>query len=510
MINNLSQESDIRNRDFAHVFSRLIKTAGLKNAVLAMALGYDVSYISKWMGGKTLPAEKSMGIIARQTAELCISELTDVNLDHLESELETKFDRNDISGSIENLLLSSYEATRFGNIESLVQKNNVSQRSKETTGVIQYSSICDIEKSVNLLVESFGRRNLGMIDFLSLEKQSRLLLARIEKGHFVFKEKDKNIQYDLIISIDEENYPKGRIGVYDSIFIIHMLTSLSSISFKLYNSSAAAGAFYYVADDEFFATGGLINNGSSVVGLSYGKQAEQAEDLKKYLEQFTIEDRLIFRSTSIEEMTRTNEYAKSLISTNVRWLLGHITEFLLPKNVFEKLLSDLADNTELKEKRKLAESDIENFRKLYTLADSVIRQEGCHTLIYESALSELACSGEVDFYNNKMILDKEQRKQVLQHILEIDTLRLVDGGFSTDFRYITNPCVFFSDSICYVRLENGRYEDNILVLSDRAVRNMFGSFCEEIWCNCPDVVISDENLVKDKVWHYTRQTEFID
>ena len=47
-----------KNR-FSYLLERLMLAADLKNYTLAMELQYDVSYISKWVSGKVLPAEKS-------------------------------------------------------------------------------------------------------------------------------------------------------------------------------------------------------------------------------------------------------------------------------------------------------------------------------------------------------------------------------------------------------------------------------------------------------------------
>lgn len=46
-----------KNR-FSILLERLMGTVNLKNATLAAELQYDVSYISKWINGKTLPSEK--------------------------------------------------------------------------------------------------------------------------------------------------------------------------------------------------------------------------------------------------------------------------------------------------------------------------------------------------------------------------------------------------------------------------------------------------------------------
>ena len=47
-----------KNR-FSQLLEQLMNLGEIKNAALAKALQYDVSYISKWVSGRMLPAEKN-------------------------------------------------------------------------------------------------------------------------------------------------------------------------------------------------------------------------------------------------------------------------------------------------------------------------------------------------------------------------------------------------------------------------------------------------------------------
>lgn len=47
-----------KNR-FSILLEHLMATAELKNSILAKAVQYDDSYISKWISGKLLPTEKN-------------------------------------------------------------------------------------------------------------------------------------------------------------------------------------------------------------------------------------------------------------------------------------------------------------------------------------------------------------------------------------------------------------------------------------------------------------------
>ena len=118
-------------------------------------------------------------------------------------------------------------------------------------------------------------------------------------------------------------------------------------------------------------------------------------------------------------------------------------------------------------------------------------------MIYNRALVDFVLSGEMDFFNHKVILSPEQRKKTLMHIREMikkinsRKLKIIVDGFSDDFKYITNPCMFLSDSLDYLRLENQQYENNIMLSKDEYLRRILDVFFENIW-NCNENVFDAE------------------
>ena len=54
---------------FSVFLRELMVRANVKNAALSNALQYDVSYISKWLSGRSLPAEKGVDKISAGIAQ---------------------------------------------------------------------------------------------------------------------------------------------------------------------------------------------------------------------------------------------------------------------------------------------------------------------------------------------------------------------------------------------------------------------------------------------------------
>ena len=76
---------------------------------------------------------------------------------------------------------------------------------------------------------------------------------------------------------------------------------------------------------------------------------------------------------------------------------------------------------------------------------------------------------------------------------------MVKEGFSDDFKYITNPCIFLSSATSYLRLENKLYCDNLLLIEDDTAKQIFDTFFQKIWDDCRDVMIADHSEIIQKL-----------
>ena len=67
------------NMEFGKNIEKLIQFSGQKNYSLAKELGYDVSYISKWISGAMLPASKNIKNICEKTAKFVVDNATEIH-----------------------------------------------------------------------------------------------------------------------------------------------------------------------------------------------------------------------------------------------------------------------------------------------------------------------------------------------------------------------------------------------------------------------------------------------
>ena len=451
--------------NFAERLQYLLHITNTKNSTLAKAVQYDLSYISKWLSGKMLPSEKNV--------EEVIEHITTCLIEMGEEKLKEEYgcSGEELKKRLSDDLRTVYNKCRVKDKEDYF---------------LATRPIAEVISSIDKRI--LDRSSVvAVLDILSLPHENRLVLAGIKDGHFSYGV--QNTEYSMVISLHSGDC------VYDAIFLIHMLTSFSGMNFKLYNDAAAGGKFIYCLDES--AVSGFLFPGSkelvSVGELGNGKKIRQS------VEPLLDQEKLIFKKTTMQDMIDHHDYIRSMFSSPVRWLIGHAMELLLPEEVFEELVKDRKDRDEC--------------RKLYRLSQSVLSNSQTKVMIYESAIAGLAVDGELDFYNEEVLLSPKQILCCLDYYAKLTDMgadiRLIEGGFSSDFRYITNPCLFLSDAVCYVRLENHRYENNILVINDRESKELFDRFYDTVWTDRPDVVTGDKEKIRRKMEHFCTSAEIL-
>ena len=73
----------MNEKEFGKLIEKLIYFSGQKNYSLATELGYDVSYISKWINSTMLPSAKNIKNIIKITSNFIVDSSSDSSLDDM-------------------------------------------------------------------------------------------------------------------------------------------------------------------------------------------------------------------------------------------------------------------------------------------------------------------------------------------------------------------------------------------------------------------------------------------
>ena len=217
----------------------------------------------------------------------------------------------------------------------------------------------------------------------------------------------------------------------------------------------------------------------------------------------TDPDKKLFFKTTMDELLLSHQYIQTLLSQNTRWLIGHITEQFISPELFHKLSAKYFENELLLEAR-----------RAYHLSANAIQTNQVQIMIYGLALMQFALSGELDFFNHKVILTPEELHHEFEYLqslfqqIDDSHLRMINEGFSDDFTYITNPYICLSSSIGYLRLENKHYKNNLLLIRDEHMQKSLDAFFDTIWNYNPAIVISDKETIMQRVDTLIKATTF--
>ena len=466
---------------FGSELERLLLLTEIKNATVSEALNYDVSYISKWTTGKAIPSAKNIDKICSVVSELAVTNGSDEGIESLLSQYGVE-NRTVLAEAIKETLVGAYaDATGKFN-ESKYMNNAVFKAAPKG----MYSLLVDYEDAID---KKQPMEIAVMADIFSLDHESKLKMAGIQDHRFIIKDKKDDVKLSYVIDL---NSLDGN-SVYDVLLLTHMMANFSRTDFRLYYSDLAAGKLM-ISVKEKFAGVSLLGRNHQFMCTTSTRDRMAVEEIYNSIRDSIEQDKVLFFATDMKSLLESYEYLQTLISQDTRWLIGHITEHFVSPELFAELKEQgFADNPQATQEAERA----------YIVASNAIRNNQLRMMVYSSAFVDFALSGELDFFNQKVVLTPQQRKRELMYIRELlqsmdgEHLKMMNGGFSDDFKYVTNPCMFLADSLDYLRLENLQYENNLMLIKDNRARQIFDIFFENIWTyEHMNMVSNHEEIIK--------------
>ena len=204
---------DDKNR-FSILLEHLLEVAEVKNYTLAKRLQYDVSYISKWVSGRMLPAKKTEKRVMEGISACVVDEATDDG---------------------RNLLLREYSVSIPSDLKAAIYDNLIAEYDylQEELNMLQY-----LTKMAHPVLRRVSQLDIvAVMDLMEMAREYRLKVANLQNGQLVDQRSYDNVYFKLMIDISREKWDP----IYDAALMINVLTNFSHIHFKLFGSTAAAG-----------------------------------------------------------------------------------------------------------------------------------------------------------------------------------------------------------------------------------------------------------------------------
>ena len=237
-----------KNR-FSVLLEHLTSMANLKNYVLAKAVQYDESYISKWISGKSLPTEKNHEIILQNISQCIVEALTDDNRDTFLEEYQIS-DVSNLQKAIYDHLESEY---------TYVKELQVTTGSKVATKISYYPELTldqFIFKMKHPSLRKVQSLNIyAMVDILNVDTNYQLLIAEFNSMHNDRGLVLPGVHFSLMIDLESSSDNP----VYTAGFLMNLLSNLSNIDFNLYCGTQAQKKMVFAIKDIYSLSGMLVD-----------------------------------------------------------------------------------------------------------------------------------------------------------------------------------------------------------------------------------------------------------
>jgi len=480
---------------FSDLLKHLMAVAKLKNSVLAKALRYDESYISKWVTGALLPTEKVSEKLFREMSHCIVQSLDDEGRENLYSEYQVQRER-DLEGAILDNLTAEYEymlrQKDTGSTSSIAAGTYYPELTMlQFMGKMRHPALRQV-KSLDVILAA---------DILMLDPQYQLILPDISNNdrtnvaQFSFP----GVRFSLLLNLDlpDINNP------HYVLFIQNLLTSLANIDFQLYSSPQSRGKIIF-AIKKAYALSGLILDKSHCFSVTATEDPKHCDILYDKLRSLCNRDQLVVRHTTFPEMVQANEYMQYIFSRNQRWVIHHATEHILSDELFlETAISYCKSHPEM---------EPETLMKIRRASSRIHQNAHITALVHEDGLKNFVITGVVDFFGTKVIIPASRRLECLERILSFHESnpqirsRIIRHETSAPPHSLPYPTLFLSDSFSYLRILRTAPTCDLSVLCDVKVRNLFLNYFDTLADNTE--VCSD--TLQDTVQYLMQMVQILD
>lgn len=498
----------MKNITFGNLIEKLLYISNQKKSSLAKFIGYDVSYINKWILSTYLPSSKRINEICKNISDFIIQSLDESGLINLIDYFEIPSDSSKeyISQYIETILKEVYLDTINLNNKS-VQNLPKSTHSEEyynsfsmvkpniiyNTFFNELNNMSDKENSLEILIS---------LNLMYLNHKDKIALSDLKEFLYKISKKTK-VKASFLIGLggDDKNN-----DVINTLLGINLIATYPSLNFKIYNCKVNSNTVVFAIKDKFLSTNIFFEEGECLFTTS-SKDRRLVEEFYSNLK-YTLKNKgnlLCYRKDS-SSMIEDQTYIQYIMNNDLRCLLGSINEFFMPPDLFMEIAQKLFGHN-----KKI----INELQKINLFLHNVTYKSKLRVLIYESELRKYMSSGKLHFFNTPVTLTFKERERHIEYIEKILTesndveIRLVDGDFVDDFKNKENPSLYLSRNLKFTKVHPDSGKNDYFIISDTEFKNMCTDLFDKLWNTRTDIVISNKEEMLDRIARSISYTRLI-
>ncbi|MBC5995531.1 XRE family transcriptional regulator [Romboutsia ilealis] len=493
----------MKNITFGQLLDKLLYLSNQKKSTLAKILGYDVSYISKWINGKNLPTQKSISDVCKRTSEFIVNSLTPITMQDLKGyfEIDDDVDTNSIlSKYLEENLKESYIFTAQKNIPNIHSRTHWEDNYNSMMHINPRLRKQYLSKDMYSFLNKSNKLDLIIsANLYRLNNSDRMAISDM-KDQLAELEDNVKVRARLLMGFEGEHEDV----IFNTILIINMITKYPDMDFKVYNCEVDSNSIMAVVKDSIFHMA-IFNKDKQCLLTNMSKEKRIIDEMYYSLDEMVKNQGkpIIDRKTSIE-MIRDKKFTQYIMNQDLRLLLGSISELFMPYDLFNEVASLVfGDDDEV----------LDELKKINMFLQNVTYTSKLKVLIYESGLESYISSGKLNFFNIPVELTFEQREKHINHIEKIITesenveIKLIDGNFVEGFKEDENPSLYLSKTLKIMKINPQSRINDYAIIRDSEFKNICDIFFDSIWEN--EIVVDDKYDVLERMKKYLAYSKII-
>lgn len=338
---------------------------------------------------------------------------------------------------------------------------------------------------------------ISALDIFAMNHEYRLQITQLENSRVEKGRGYPDVHYSMLVDIQKEYWDY----IYDTIFLVYLLGKNSCVDFELYGGTPADGRAIFVVKEEYSISGMLLGR-DHCISVVTSENPEICNTLYHNLTALCNREMLLFRKTTMRDMLANNEYIHGMLSLRQSWIIGHLTEHFLPEDVFEEIVEMLEKTTG---EAKTGTVRPEQLRSVYRMTSRIIEESDIRILIYKTTFYNLIVERKIDFYNCKIQLNARQQKRCLEYFMDLVCnhpnvqVYMIEGRIITDLEYNDRHCLFLSEMVSYLRLDEA--QNNLLLINRVDMREKFSKTFEVIWKSEEKGIVKNKEVIAANIQH---------
>lgn len=483
---------------FGELLGKLLYLSNQKKSSLAKELGYDISYISKWINSKNLPSPKNASKICKDISNFIVDSLTESTADdiiqYFEFEIESPSQtREFLLKNIEKYLKSSYIETTGNRSKNIIIQETYAQ---ERYNSINYINPRLRKKFLAEDIASYIQRDekLEIIIYTNIfdtpiEEKKSLATSKKELSSF---NKCENLNIKFLTGFE---YSKKDILI-NSMIVLEMISSYPNLNFEIYNCEVAKSTGSLVIKDKLLYFGVFRSDGASLL-TNISKEKQVVNEFYFSIESMLkTQGNLIYEKKSSIELIKEATYMQYMMGHDLRWIIGNINELFMPEDLFTEISEEIFGDDE---------NILNKLRKINIFLQNITYKSDLKVLIYESEIRKYISSGEISFFNIPIKLTVKQRERHLKFLEKImkDSkvieVRMIEGKIVDEINNEENPSIFLSKNLKIIKMNMNDKMHGYVIVTDDNLKNMCDDLFDTIWEEKSNLVSRDKGYILDRI-----------